>query len=135
MFTQDGYRRRTGAAADALDGLTRPPAARADSIVPAQGETDESVSASDFDAYLVQKSFQRVMSNAALAMEYFYSHLFTVSPETRGMFPMGMSQMRDRLFAALATLVWSLDSPEESGGVSGPARTRPSQIRREGPAL
>ena len=115
MFTQDGYRRRTGAAADALDGLTRPPAASADSIAPAQGETDESVSASGFDAYLVKESFQRVMSNAALAMEYFYSHLFTVSPETRGMFPMGMSQMRDRLFAGLAKLVWSLDSPEESG--------------------
>ena len=114
MFTQDGYRRRTGAAADALDGLTRPPAAMADSIAPAQGETDESVSASDFDAFLVKESFQRVMSNAALAMEYFYSHLFTVSPETRGMFPMGMSQIRDRLFAGLATLVWSLDSPEDS---------------------
>ena len=115
MFTQDGYRRRTGAAADALDGLTRPSAASMDSIAPAQGETDESVSGTGFDAYLVKESFQRVMSNAALAMEYFYSHLFTVSPETRGMFPMGMSQMRDRLFAGLAKLVWSLDSPEESG--------------------
>ncbi|MGH3407691.1 MAG: globin domain-containing protein [Streptosporangiaceae bacterium] len=114
MFTQDGYRRRTGAAADALDSLTRPSAAQADSIAPAQGETDESVSASGFDAYLVKESFQRVMSNASLAMEYFYSHLFTVSPETRGMFPMGMSQIRDRLFAGLATLVWSLDSPEDS---------------------
>jgi NAD(P)H-flavin reductase len=54
------------------------------------------------------------MVNASLAMEYFYSHLFAASPETRGMFPMGMSQMRDRLFAALAQLVWLLDSPEES---------------------
>jgi NAD(P)H-flavin reductase/hemoglobin-like flavoprotein len=115
MFTQDGYRRRTGAAADALGGLARSPAAEIDSIAAAQGETDESVSGTDFDAYLVKESFQRVMSNAALAMEYFYSHLFTVSPETRGMFPMGMSQMRDRLFAGLATLVWSLDSPEASG--------------------
>jgi NAD(P)H-flavin reductase/hemoglobin-like flavoprotein len=48
-------------------------------------------------------------------MEYFYSHLFAISPETRGMFPMGMSQMRERLFGGLSRLVWSLDSPEDSG--------------------
>jgi NAD(P)H-flavin reductase/hemoglobin-like flavoprotein len=54
-----------------------------------------------------------MMTNAPLAMEYFYSHLFIASPETRAMFPMGMSQMRERVFAALARLVWSMDSPEE----------------------
>jgi NAD(P)H-flavin reductase/hemoglobin-like flavoprotein len=80
----------------------------------AQAETDSSVSAADFDARLVKESFAAVAVNAALATEYFYSHLFIASPETRGMFPMGMSQMRDRLFAALARIVWSLDSPAES---------------------
>lgn len=114
MFTQDSDRRWTGAATGALDGLTRPPATRTETIAAAQGETDESVSPTDFDVYRVQESFQRVMANAALAMEYFYAHLFAVSPETRGMFPMGMSQMRDRLFAGLARLVWTLDSPQES---------------------
>jgi NAD(P)H-flavin reductase/hemoglobin-like flavoprotein len=68
----------------------------------------------DFDARLVKESFVLITTNAALAMEYFYSHLFAASPETRAMFPMGMSQLRERVFAALAQLVWSLDSPAES---------------------
>jgi NAD(P)H-flavin reductase/hemoglobin-like flavoprotein len=116
-FTQDGEHGRTGsatAAAGALDSLARTLASRTGSIAAAQDETESSVSAADFDAKLVKESFQRVTANAALAMEYFYSHLFALSPETRGMFPMGMSQMRERLFAGLARLVWCLDSPEDS---------------------
>jgi NAD(P)H-flavin reductase len=59
------------------------------------------------------------MTNSALAMEYFYSHLFTASSETRAMFPMDMSQMRDRVFAALTRLVWSLDAPEQLAAYLG----------------
>jgi NAD(P)H-flavin reductase/hemoglobin-like flavoprotein len=59
------------------------------------------------------------MGNSALAMEYFYSHLFTASPETRAMFSMDMSQMRERVFAALARLVRSLDTPEQLAAYLG----------------
>jgi NAD(P)H-flavin reductase/hemoglobin-like flavoprotein len=59
----------------------------------------------------VKESFTHMMANSSLAMEYFYSHLFAASPETRAMFPMGMSQVRGHVFAALARLVWSMDSP------------------------
>lgn len=41
-------------------------------------------------------------------MEYFYSRLFTVSPDTRALFPTGMSVQRERMFAALGELVQSL---------------------------
>jgi len=45
-------------------------------------------------------------------MEYFYAHLFTQHPEMRAMFPLTMSEHRERVFAALARLVWSMDSPQ-----------------------
>src|SRR5262249_31364751 len=74
----------------------------------------ESVSAADFDARLVKESFAHIIANAPAAMEHFYSHLFTISPEMRAMFPMDMSQVREHVFAGLARLVWTMDSPEES---------------------
>jgi NAD(P)H-flavin reductase/hemoglobin-like flavoprotein len=70
--------------------------------------------AADFDARVVQETFAYLIANAPLAMEHFYSHLFISSPETRAMFPMEMSQMRERLFAALSQLVQSLDRPAQS---------------------
>jgi NAD(P)H-flavin reductase len=73
-----------------------------------------SPAAADFDANVVQDTFACLTANAPLAMEHFYSHLFISSPETRAMFPMEMSQMRDRLFAALSGLVQTLDSPAQS---------------------
>jgi NAD(P)H-flavin reductase len=68
----------------------------------------------EFNARVVQESFAGLIANAPLAMEHFYSHLFISSPETRAMFPMEMSQVRERVFAALSRLVRSLDSPEQS---------------------
>ena len=112
IFTQDSE--RLAASAAVLDRLARTPAARTESVPADQDETQAPVSPADFDASLVKESFQRVMANGSLAMEYFYSHLFAASPETRGMFPLGMSQMRERLFAGLAHLVSTLDSPAES---------------------
>jgi NAD(P)H-flavin reductase/hemoglobin-like flavoprotein len=103
-----------GRHARALDVLAGPPMARTESIAAAQEETGESVSAEDFDARLVKESFAHMMANSPLAMEYFYSHLFISSPETRGMFPLEMSQLREHVFAALARLVWTMDSPEAS---------------------
>jgi NAD(P)H-flavin reductase/hemoglobin-like flavoprotein len=68
----------------------------------------------DFGAGVVQETFAFLTANAPLAMEHFYSHLFISSPETRAMFPMEMSQMRERLFGALSRLVQILDRPAES---------------------
>ncbi len=51
------------------------------------------------------------MADAQKAMEYFYARLFVHSPEIRAMFPLAMSDLRGRVFGALARLVWSLDSP------------------------
>jgi NAD(P)H-flavin reductase/hemoglobin-like flavoprotein len=82
------------------------------SVAPAQDESQRPFSATGPDAHLVKESFAHVMANSELAMEYFYARLFTTSPETRAMFPMGMSQIRERVFGALARLVWSLDNPE-----------------------
>ncbi len=54
------------------------------------------------------------MANGPAAMEHFYSHLFTASPEMRAMFPMDMSQVREHVFTALARLIWTIDAPEDS---------------------
>jgi NAD(P)H-flavin reductase/hemoglobin-like flavoprotein len=103
--------------ADVLSSLACRQAAQTESIAAAQEQArqpDAPAAGTGFDVRLVKESFGAVTDNAALAMEYFYSHLFAVRPETRGMFPMGMSQMRERLFASLARLVEILDNPRES---------------------
>ena len=64
-----------------------------------------------FDAALVKEAFAHVAAHAPHAMEYFYAHLFSQHPEIRGMFPLTMSEHRERVFGALAQLVWSMDSP------------------------
>jgi NAD(P)H-flavin reductase len=66
----------------------------------------------EFDALIVKETFAHVMADAQNAMEYFYARLFVHSPEIRAMFPLAMSDLRERVFSALAQLVWSLDSPE-----------------------
>lgn len=43
-------------------------------------------------------------------MEYFYARLFTADPDIRTLFPMTMTAHRERVFAALCRLVWSLDN-------------------------
>ncbi len=50
-------------------------------------------------------------------MEYFFARLFTVSPQTRALFPMSMTAVRERVFAALARLIWSLDDPPRSAEI------------------
>jgi len=54
------------------------------------------------------------MADAQSAMEYFYAQLFATSAEARAMFPLCMSQQRQRLFAALCRVVGSLDGGEAS---------------------
>lgn len=43
-------------------------------------------------------------------MEYFYARLFAAYPECRTLFPTSMTAQRERMFAALGQLVWSLDN-------------------------
>ncbi len=43
-------------------------------------------------------------------MEYCYARLFAANPEVRSLFPMSMTALRERVFAAFTQLIWSLDS-------------------------
>jgi len=45
-------------------------------------------------------------------MEHFYAWLFVEHPEVRAMFPLAMDEHRERVFGALARIVWSMDAPE-----------------------
>jgi NAD(P)H-flavin reductase/hemoglobin-like flavoprotein len=88
--------------------------ARTESMAGAGPAAADPAGPADFDVRIVKETFACLTANAPLAMEHFYSHLFISSPETRAMFPMEMSQMRERLFAALSRLVHILDRPAES---------------------
>jgi NAD(P)H-flavin reductase/hemoglobin-like flavoprotein len=62
---------------------------------------------------LVKESFAAIEDCGQQAMEYFYAWLFVQNPELRSMFPLAMSTHRQRVFDALAAMVWSMDSPGE----------------------
>jgi NAD(P)H-flavin reductase/hemoglobin-like flavoprotein len=64
------------------------------------------------DARLVKESFAVIEGRAREAMEHFYTWLFVRHPEVRAMFPLAMSTHRERVFGALARIVWSMDSPQ-----------------------
>jgi NAD(P)H-flavin reductase/hemoglobin-like flavoprotein len=66
---------------------------------------------SGIEPRLVKESFARIVSAGPAAMEYFYARLFTLSPRSRSLFPLSMTAQRERIFAALARLIWSLDDP------------------------
>jgi NAD(P)H-flavin reductase/hemoglobin-like flavoprotein len=66
---------------------------------------------SALDARLVKESFGVIEGRAQEAMEHFYAWLFVRHPEIRAMFPLAMSAQRERVFGALARIVWTLDSP------------------------
>jgi NAD(P)H-flavin reductase/hemoglobin-like flavoprotein len=66
----------------------------------------------DFDATRVKESFAHIAADPDRAMEYFYSRLFVRYPEMRPMFPHAMREHRERVFASLARIVWSIDSPD-----------------------
>src|SRR5215469_4743150 len=85
-----------------------------ESAAPPENETKKSRTATDFEPALVKESFAQIVSAGPSAMEYFYARLFTVSPRTRALFPMSMTAQRERVFAALARLIWSLDDPPRS---------------------
>lgn len=86
------------------------PVPRTDSAAPPpQNGVKKPATDADLKPRLVKDSFARIVSVGPAAMEYFYARLFTVSPRTRALFPMSMTAQRERIFAALARLIWSLD--------------------------
>jgi len=50
-------------------------------------------------------------------MHYFYARLFTANPDFRALFPSSMTAQRERMFAALAKIVYGLDNRRESGEI------------------
>lgn len=68
---------------------------------------------STFNWRLVKQSFAYATSDGVAAAEYFYARLFAVNPGIRGLFPASMTVQRERMFAALSRVVWSLDTEPE----------------------
>jgi hemoglobin-like flavoprotein len=58
---------------------------------------------------LVQSSFEKVAPIADAAAALFYERLFEIAPETRPLFKNDMKEQRQKLMAALGTVVRSLD--------------------------
>ncbi|HXO57907.1 MAG TPA: globin domain-containing protein [Mycobacterium sp.] len=80
---------------------------------PALSESEERpAEARDFDARLVKESFSHLTENPDLAMEHFYARLFVCHPEIRSMFPHAMHDHMERVFDALARIVWHIDNPD-----------------------
>ena len=62
---------------------------------------------------LVKQSFAHATSDAVAAAEHFYARLFAVNPGIRGLFPTSMTVQRERMFAALGRVIWSLGTEPE----------------------
>jgi NAD(P)H-flavin reductase/hemoglobin-like flavoprotein len=86
------------------------PLARTEDQRPWRAEPERSDISAELESRLVKESFVRLMSEGPAAMEYFYARLFTANPDCRALFPTSMTAQRERMFAALARLIWSLDN-------------------------
>jgi NAD(P)H-flavin reductase/hemoglobin-like flavoprotein len=84
--------------------------AKTESSVPPREAQQSFARAADFDAAAVKGSFGCLTAEGPDAAEYFYARLFALRPETRSLFPVSLSRQRERMFAALTELVWSLDA-------------------------
>jgi NAD(P)H-flavin reductase/hemoglobin-like flavoprotein len=62
---------------------------------------------------LVKQSFAHATSDGVAAAEHFYARLFAVNPGVRVLFPTSMTVQRERMFAALGQVIWSLDTEPE----------------------
>jgi NAD(P)H-flavin reductase/hemoglobin-like flavoprotein len=91
--------------------LPQPVFSEPENSAPAQNEISKPADGSGIESRLVKESFARIVSAGPAAMEYFYARLFTLSPRSRSLFPLSMTAQRERIFAALARLIWSLDDP------------------------
>jgi NAD(P)H-flavin reductase/hemoglobin-like flavoprotein len=81
-----------------------------DSRVAAANEAPRSVTAADLEPRIVKETFDYLMAEGPAAMEYFYARLFATSPDTRALFPLSMTEQRERVFGTLAGLLSSLDN-------------------------
>ncbi|GHD91794.1 globin domain-containing protein [Streptomyces naganishii] len=61
---------------------------------------------------LVTRSFAAVEPYGIDVAAYFYDHLLTRNPELRSLFAAHLDEQRDRLWAALRTLVANLEKPQ-----------------------
>lgn len=64
------------------------------------------------DANALQRSWDRVTEHGEQVPLYFYSHLFVSYPEVRPMFPLSMSNQRDKFVGALGRIVSHADQLE-----------------------
>lgn len=62
---------------------------------------------------LIRESWAVVEPQAEEATRYFYSILFSISPQTREMFPINLETQRNRLLRALAHFIQMVDRPDE----------------------
>ena len=65
------------------------------------------------DTSSLKESWATVRESGDKVPQYFYSHLFVSHPELRAMFPIQMSGQRDKLVAALGTIVSNVDTIDE----------------------
>jgi NAD(P)H-flavin reductase/hemoglobin-like flavoprotein len=86
---------------------------------PTAAATQKAVTAADLEPRLVKETFARLMPSGSTAMEYFYARLFMANPDYRALFPTSMMTLRERMFAELARLVWSLDDQPGSAELLG----------------
>lgn len=68
------------------------------------------------DPAALKKSWQTVTESGDDVPLFFYSHLFLTHPELRTMFPVSMSNQRDKLVGALGTIVSNVDQIDEVTG-------------------
>ncbi|GAA1390544.1 FAD-binding oxidoreductase [Kitasatospora putterlickiae] len=69
-----------------------------------------------FDPAVIRANFAVVERRADHLVTYFYAHLFAHNPGIRGHFPEDMSEQRDRLLAALTSIVLRLEDPDRLAG-------------------
>jgi NAD(P)H-flavin reductase/hemoglobin-like flavoprotein len=91
----------------------------ADSQASSRGEAHGHGPAVKQEPRLVKESFARLISEGPAVMQYFYARLFAANPDCRTLFPSSMTVERERMFAALARLVWSLDNQPGSAEILG----------------
>lgn len=63
------------------------------------------------DVRLLKESFSIIEPAAGRAAAYFHGRLFAENPKLRALFPPAMDVHDDRLFRALARIVWMIDNP------------------------
>ena len=77
----------------------------------------------------LQRSWDRVTRHGHAVPLYFYSHVFVSHPEVRPMFPLSMSDQRDKFVSALGRIVSHVDQIENDADFLRAPRSRPPQVR------